>query len=292
MTAPDGALRVALIHHDNPRQYTRMAGYWSYDVPEFEVEHFGVGGSAESYRRSEFRGFDLILWEDHRTKGTWVHDADVPLVYHVVDSTLSAGHLEDRRRHAAMADLTLVDHDRLERLGRRARRWGYCVNDRLFRDYGMQKDVDVAYHCRVKGSVEREELRGWLGEFCRGRGYIYATGDRAWEEYARAFNRARVSVNLARTVTNRPHRVLDAMACRTCLLTSPLPPVSGEERAAGLHYVEWRERGDLAGQLEWLLDSGEWQAVADAGFELVHRVHTWAVRARELRGILREEFGL
>ena len=289
MTAP---LRVALIHHDNPRQYHRMAGYWSYDVPEFVVHHFGVAGVSERYRRSRFAGFDCIIWEDHRTKGTWTHDANTPLVYHAVDSTLSPAHLRDRQMHATQADLVLVDHDRLGHFPGKVRRLGYCVNDRLFRDYGEEKTVDVAFHCRTKGSPDRAELRDWLGDYCRAHGYTYAAGDRAWEEYARAFNRAKITVNLARTVTNRPHRVFDAMACRTCLLTSPLPPVSGEERRAGVHYAEWRDFDDMAARIEGLLSSGQWRAIADAGHELVHRAHTWAVRAGELRQILEAEFSL
>lgn len=285
-------LRVALIHHDNPRQYNRMAGFWSYDLPEFDVTHFGVKG-IQVYRRGDYRDFDVIVWEDHRTGGTWTHDAKVPLVYHVVDSTLSAGHLEDRNKHAKEADLVLVDHDRLQRIhGKIIRRWSYCVNDRLFHDYGEEKTVDVSFHCRTKGSDERADLRDWLGKHCQHMGYTYAAGDRAGEQYARAFNRSKITVNLTRTIINRPHRVFDAMACRTCLLTSPLPPVSGEEREAGVHYVEWRDFDELVWHLADLLQMGTWQKVADAGHELVHRAHTWPVRARELREILREEFGL
>lgn len=296
-------LRVALIHYDNPRQYDRMVGYWSYAVPEFAVTHFGVAPGRQVYRRAEYAraGFDAIVWEDHKTRGTWADDAAIPLIYHVVDSTLSASHLEDRRHHGAQADLILVDHDRLERLGGLGvpvRRWGYCVNDRLFRDYGEEKTIDVAFHCRTKGSAMRAALRNWLAVYCARMGYTYASGDRDREEYARAFNRAKVAVNLTRTPQNRPHRVLDALACRTCLLSSKLPHVSGEERVQGVHYVEWDASGEALGAnelgawVERLLGSGEWQALADNGYELVHRAHTWAVRAGELRQILSEEFGL
>lgn len=288
-------LRVALIHYDNVRQYHRMVGFWTYEVPEFEVTHIGVKERFR-YRLSEFaRDFDVIVREDHRTHGSFVRDANIPVAYYVVDSTLSGGHYKARLGPAKDADLILVEHDRLSRfggLGPPVRRFGYCVNDKLFHDYHLDKAVDVGMYCRVSGAPHRRELMDWLEAFCDERGYIFAGGKRVQIKYAQAFNRTRISVNLSRTVTNRPHRVFDAMACRTCLLTSSLPPVSGEVRTAGTHYLEFRECDDLTDTIDRVLASGEWQSIADQGHELVHKQHTWAIRARELRQVFAEEFGL
>lgn len=287
-------LRVALIHYDNVRQYNRMVGFWSYDVPEFEVVHFGVRGRF-GYHLSQFSDFDVIVREDHRTHGTFIRDAKVPVAYYVVDSTLSADHYKTRLGPAKDADLILVEHDRLSRfggLGKPVRRFGYCVNDKLFKDYRLDRTVDVGMYCRIKDAPERRELVYWLEDFCEGRGYSYAAGKRVQIKYAQAFNMTCISVNLSRTVTNRPHRVFDAMACRTCLLTSPLPPVSGEAREQGAHYLEFRDRTELAGLIDHLLATGDWQVIADAARRMVRRKHTWAVRARELRQVFAEELGL
>lgn len=282
-------LKVALIHCDNPRQFDRMVGFWGYDVPEFAVTHFGVGRT-QPLRRSDYRKFDVIVREDHRVYGPFYHDDITPLCYYVGDSTASQAHYRTRRKAAQGHDLILVDHDRLERwndLGIPARRFAYCVNDRLFYDYGLPKDVDVCFHCHP--TPERDALDVWLRNFCQARGYVYAGGKRGQHdrrEYPMAFNRAKISVNLCQTPTNRPHRVLDVMAAWSCLVTSPLPGVPEDQRVAGSHYFEFRDAAELAAVLDDLLTTGRWQAVADAAFELAHTRHTWTVRAGELRETL------
>ena len=288
-------LRVALIHADNPRQYRRMVGFWAYDVPEFEVKHFGVSGKLNLNAADLVGDFDIIVREDHRTHGRIIKDARIPVAYYIVDSTLSDGHYKSRLGPAREADLILVEHDRLSRfggLGPPVRRFGYCVNDHFFHDRGLDRVVDVGMYCRVTGAPERAELIRWLATFCDERGYFYAAGKRWGGKYPRAFNQTRISVNLSRTVTNRPHRVFDAMACRTCLLTSRLPPVSGEARVAGSHYLEFKDRAELAAVIDETLASGAWQTIADQGCELVQKQHTWAIRAGELRETFAEEFGL
>ncbi len=287
-------LRIALVHADNPRQYNRMVGFWAYEVPEFEVTHIGVKGRFR-YNLSEFSDFDVIVREDHRTHGEFARDANVPIAYYVVDSTLSGDHYKSRQGPAKEADLILVEHDRLSRfggLGPPVRRFGYCVNDKLFHDYHLEKTVDVGMYCRIKDAPARRKLIYWLQEFCDKQGYGFAAGKRVQVKYAQAFNQTRISVNLSRTVTNRPHRVFDAMACRTCLVTSSLPPVSGEVREKGVHYDEFTDSEHLGGLIDELLSSGCWEGLADQGHELVHKQHTWAIRARELRQVFAEELGL
>ena len=290
-------LRIALIHYDTSRQFDRMTGFWAYEVPEFEFAHFGVSEHAE-LRRSQFaRDFDIIVREDHRNYGRVVNDAPIPLAYYVVDSTASEGHYQTRCTHAARADLILVEHDRLKRfehLGPPVRRFGYCVNDRLFHDYGLEKTVDVGMYANP--TPARDRLMAWLRDFCERQGYTFDGGRRADRlVYAHGFNQTRLSINLSQTPTNRPHRVFDAMACRTCLVTSRLPKVSGEAREAGEHYVEFDLYGwadDLGGIVDGLLATGGWRGIADAAHDLVHERHTWAVRAGELRQTFFEEFGL
>lgn len=280
-------LRVALVNRAGSVPGERTVGWWAYDVPEFAVERF-VAGRGDTMDRADFRAFDLILWEDGKSTIYWTGYGP-PLAYHIVDSTLSADAYEHRLKMGEQADLILVDWDRLERfacLKKPVARFNHCVNDRLFRDYSEGKTVDIAFHMAVKGNPERAELRDWLRQLCISRGWTMESGVIGGEDYARSFSRAKVTLNMERTPTTRAHRVFDAMACRTCLLTTPEPDVSGEERKAGVHYVEWRDRQDLILALGRLLDDGGWERFADAGYELVQRRHTWAVRARELRAAL------
>jgi spore maturation protein CgeB len=57
-----------------------------------------------------------------------------------------------------------------------------------------------------------------------------------------------------------------------------LPPYADEDCA------------EIVKGLEWLLDEGHWEEIAQQAHEYVLANHTWAVRARQLRGIFLETF--
>ena len=76
------------------------------------------------------------------------------------------------------------------------------------------------------------------------------------------------------------------------MVTGVPPEVSGEQKTAGVHYVETENHRDIPALCEELLGSGEWRGIAAAGHELVMKNHTWATRAKELRGLLRERLGV
>lgn len=285
-------LKVALVTRPGSVPGERNVGLFAYPVPELTWRHFEVP-KRQTVNRRQFTGFDVILWEDGKSVIHWEGEGP-PLAYLVGDSTLSVEHYQRRLALAKQADLILVDWDRLERfasLGRPVRRLAYCVNERRFRDYGEAKVVDVAYHLS-EDTAERHALGDWLGEFCQARGYTYVRGQRFGDDYAISFNRAKVTVNLNRNAETRNHRLFDAMACRTCVVTDPVPEVSGEVRAAGVEYVEWGSLGDLAFLLPRLLDTGAWRTHADCGYDLTHQLHTWRVRAGELRAVLGEVLGV
>lgn len=290
-------LRVALIHRDSRRcTDKRMVGIWSYPVPQFDVTHFTVDRDFQLDKADFASEYDLIFYEDGKLRGTFIGAPEIPICYYIVDSTLTEDHYRVRREQAAQVDLILVDHDDLQRFrwrdGPRVRRLNHCVNDKWFKDYGLEKTVDVSFHCRTSGSDDRAKLEKWLQEFCELEGHSYECGTKYDEEYAKAFNHSKLTVNLARTGTNRPHRVFDAMGCNTCLVTSRLPYVSGDVVEPRKHYVEWEGTAQLGGMIGWLLESGEWSKYAAAGYGVVHHYHTWAARAAELRQMLGEELGI
>ncbi len=290
MTVP---LRVLLCCRDSPRSREgRMIGEWSYAVPEFVWDIRAMPRWFDC-DLDAIQGYDLLVHEDTKAWGVWRGDHKrLPVVYMVRDSTLSDDHYRQRLRQAKeQSDLVLVDWDRLERfegLGVPVRRCSHSVNERLFRDYGEGKTVDVAFHAACKGSPERAELQAWLYEFCQARGYRYACGVMVGHDYPRALSRAKIVVNLERNATTRAHRVFDALACGTCLLTSPEPEVSGEVREAGVHYLEWQGYEDLGAKIDRLLSTGAWQAYARQGYRLVQGYHTWGRRAQEMRAIINE----
>jgi len=281
-------IKVALVHADHPRHIdSRMVGIWSYPVPEFEVTRF----PQEKYvdlSRLQFQEFDVIFQEDARLQVTWNDKGDTPLIYYVVDSTLSANHYRERRVAAEQADLVLVDWDKLERFagGAPVRRLSYCVNDKMFAPKYGDYTTDVGFFCNH--TPERGRLNEALLEFCENNEYTYQSGHRGGVSYAKSLARCRINVNLNRNSETRTHRCFDVMASRSCLLTSPLPKVSDELKGDGCYGIY--KDGELETMIFVLLKTSKWQAISNAGYEMVQQYHTWAVRARQLAAIIREEF--
>ena len=293
-------LSIAYVHFDSDRYNHsgngKQTGMFSYEVPELEWAHYPVGRHFQLDLTGIARRHDVVFQDDHKCYGSFVNAQAIPVLYYVVDSTLSEEHHQMRRQVAGRnADLILVDHDRLERfahLGKPVRRLSYCVNERFYAGTGEPRMTDVCYHCRSTGHAQRQKLEQWLAEFCKRRGYRCTVGKREPVLYAQSFNTSKIAVSLARTPVNRPHRVFDVMAAGACLVTSRLPSVSSEERTAGVHYVEFSDFDGLGRAVDRLLESGDWEQIAEAGHTLVMERHTWAVRARELREMVADVFGI
>lgn len=284
-------IKVALIHRDSPRcMDKRMVGWWSYPVPEFEWEHI-VKGKGFRIDKSKLRNYDIIVYEDAKIYGTFIGSGP-PVCYCVGDSTVDNAHYQHRLKESRQADLILVDQDKLRRFkqwGIPVRRFGYCVNDVLFHDYDLKKTVDVCLHYISKNRPKRAEFREQLVALCARKGHVLKKETHEYEEYAKAFSRAKIAVDFGEYPQVRAHRGFDVMASRTCLVTSPLPSISGEKREAGRHYFEYQNAEHLETLLGNLLSSGLWRKIADAGYKLVQEHHTWAIRAQELKKTLQQE---
>lgn len=250
-----------------------------------------VAAWAEEYN------FEVLVHEDWGGPITFKPDKHIPIVFATYDSTLDNDHYMSRLRQSLLADMVLVDHDALHRFAHGSRpvyRWAHAVNDHLFKP-SLVKLCDVSFHCSggdAPGAGDRAMIRGYLGEVCKNHGYSFRSGVLEVKSYARSMAESRVVVNLPRTLTNRPHRVFDTMACGSALLTGPLPTVSGDRIEAGVHYLTWTNPDSLAVSLQFLLDDHGWVGVAEAGYGRVMNEHTWATRAAQLRQLLFEEFNL
>jgi hypothetical protein len=287
-------LRVAVVVKNRVAAFSREErpmGMWSYFIPEFQWDFLYLGKEFVADTASYAKTYDFIFHEDGGNWGQFKGNA-LPILYHVIDSTLSEKHhYLPRFEQAKQASLILVDHDRLERFagtGRKVVRFEYCINDKVFKDYELEKTTDVAFHCG--GSEDRQKVRVFLHDLCRKQRWTYTSGVLPLFEYAKAMNRAKITVNWPRAEGNRPHRVFDAIACWSRLLTAPIPENTQSHILPGNDYTVFRDTEDLEDKIADLLARREW--VWRTGSSIVHEYHTWAARARQLRELVKQEFGL
>lgn len=289
-------LRVAIIHRDTPdaASYRQLYGLFSYEVPEFDWRYVPVNRTFTLDKDELAQDFDLIFYHDLKTWGGFTGEADIPVLYHVMDSTLSEKHYLARYQKAQeVADLILVDWDRLDRfddLDIPVRRLAYAVNDRLFYDRDLPKEIDVSFFVRFHPSVERMRFDYYMMNHCQERGWVYESGIRTGERYARAFNQSKISIHLNRTPATRSPRIFDIMASNCCLLCDTQPTVSGDTHQAGVHYVAFDNLKDAFDQIDGLLESGAWEEYAEAGYEHVRERSAWSVRAKQLRAMVEQQF--
>ena len=251
-------MKVALVvkaSDGTQERENRNMGYWSYPVPEFTWNHLAFPGKEHDGSQMN-NGYDIIFQED--AGPYYFRGVEKPLVYLAIDSTLSDDHLESRLIRAEHADLILLDMDKEKRfadIGVPVRRLNYCVNDHLFRDYGLERDIDVSFYCGT--NPERGKIRNMLREFCASNDISFETGTLHPVDYAKAMARSKIVVNWPRVPENRPHRVFDAMACGACLLTGPLPDVPGDRRIQHTDYVEVQTIDELTDMIGYLLLTGD-----------------------------------
>ena len=279
-------IKVLLIHRESD-VYRHLTGWWSYPVDEFEWQTLKVKPDYFIADMNYAPAHDLIVLDD------WIFgqikNRTAPLAYVVVDSARSAAQLARNRQQAQDADLILVDSDRLDSfngLGKSVQRFAYAVNEHLFMP--REKVYDVAFLCWP--TDDRRMVQRWCADICKRHGWSFVTGTYDWDHYARFLSQARIVVHRAHVMNARSWRVFDVMAARGCLLSSPLPDVSGDGLISGTHYREYTDAETLEGQLSILLDYGYWKVIAEAGYRHVMEHHTWHVRAAQLRSMLTEVF--
>lgn len=280
-------LSVLLIHRTSD-VYRHLTGWWSYPVDEFNWFALKVENGFSVNLNTMNRHFDFVVLDD------WifgqVRNLTTPMAYVVVDSARSDAQLARNLEQARQANLVLVDSDDLSKFNHSecpARRFAYAVNEQLF--FPREKVYDMAFLCWP--TPERRIIQHQIEDICKRRGWSFITGTYDWPDYARFLSSAKVVIHQPHIKAARSWRVFDTMAARGCLLTAPIPLVSGDGIVSGVHYREYTNEGTLEAQLIDLLDNSQWKDIATAGYEHIMEHHTWRSRAKELRGIVNEVWG-
>lgn len=284
-------LKIALVIRN--REYLmnrneRSIGLFSYAVPEFEWAHFRLGKFAP-LKREEFEDFDVIVIEDGAHVNVEGHGP--PVVGIFWDTNSDESHFAHRLVQASQCDLVFIGQDPLERFvacRKPVKRLTYCVNDRQFRDYGEEKTVDVGFHMSQFPNRPRTEALAQLKAWAVANHGVILSARKIMllNEYVRAFNRAKVSINVSQMPENRPHRLFDAMACRSCVASTPQPFVEEEHSpVAGEHYL-LLDPEQIGETLSPVFENGAWQSMTEVGYEFIREHHTWEKRAPELRQLM------
>lgn len=316
-------IRVLLLHRDQWYRWARIDGQFAYPVPQFEWDHKVVKIKFSLDLSTLTNEYDIVWWDEGKHRGCTiipeVGKRDVPVVYWSLYPTLNPSTFNSRLKRATNhADLVLLDHDRLDRWqekleNRPIRRLAYSVNERYYRDRGVERAIDVGFYCVYGFNKERPAMDEWLRDFCQRKGYSYHSteGKCRKTHYARLLAKTKVVVHLNRTPATRPPRIFDTAASRCALLSNVMPSVSGECWEPWRHYapfskpysMEYKPFGrndrlkftddecqEVIQGLEWLLDGNRWQLVAEHAHQYVLACHTWRQRAIELYGILLDVF--
>jgi len=279
--------KVAVVCRKKGFDETRKKlGWWSYPVPDFEWAFFPVE-EKQIVNKNKFadRGFDLIFWEDWALN-TWEGENAIPIYAAIVDSNTSAKRRKSYTARAMQSDVLLIDQDKLTpfgKTGRPAFRWQYAVNEHVFAP--RQKTVNVGYH--VVHTDGRAALTNPIRQHCRMMGYSLTDGGNfTIDQYANFIGSAQIVVHKSTREQCRSHRFFDALASGACLLTDRVWAVQEDRFLPGTHFVEWTNVNHLQSRITELLESGQWEVIANAGREHVLRFHTWRTRAEQLKGII------
>ena len=313
-------MRVAIYHRGDQHRYDRVDGMFQYSVPEFTWEQFRLSKTAPVHLPDIAHYYDVAWLDEGKYKLYKLFDQHhhIPVVYWSLYPTLNESTFDSRvamaREHA---DLVLLDHDEIMKwiLALKSetpvRRLAYATDEYRYRDRGLHRTIDVGFYNVYAYSAERPGLDDWLADFCKRKGYAYLStkGQNVGDEYPALLAKTKVVVHLNRTPRTRPPRIFDCAASKTALLSNPMPSVTGEHFEPWVHYGTFNEPRskvyapfgeypkftdkdcqEVIHGLEWLLDDGHWEHVAERAHEYVMACHTWRVRAVQLRGILLDVF--
>lgn len=156
--------------------------------------------------------------------------------------------------------------------------WPYALDETVFRDPGVERDLDVAFIGRLY-TQRRRELAAWLGKRCRTNEQRYY----ARHEIPRVYGRARIVINVPDPDTDFNWRVMEAMFCGAMLLTPRSDNGQDLLFEEGTHFVSFSGDADLRTKLDYYLSHDDERArIAAAGRDLVHARHTLSRRIPEL----------
>lgn len=170
------------------------------------------------------------------------------------------------------------------------------VNTDVFKDYGLQKEIDYlmmgavhprVYPLRYKILNYMNHVPGFI--YHEHPGYrLFKDDDQSYvhEKYAREINRAKIFLTCGSTWNYPLAKYYEVLACRTLLL-APICKELGELGfIPGVHYVDIDEHNFMTKAEYYLRHEDERRAITLQGYEMVQARHSTAQRAEEMANLI------
>jgi hypothetical protein len=152
-----------------------------------------------------------------------------------------------------------------------------AIDPDLFRDRGAERDLEVAFFGETESIwAPRQPLLKRIAERYRTNAFF---GPRVpFGEIPATYSRARIVVHIPVVDALNP-RVFEAMGSGALLLTGRVDDRIEELFTEGVHFVAFDSEDDAIGKIDYYLAHEDARLrIAGAGYDEVHRAHTYAHR--------------
>ncbi len=176
------------------------------------------------------------------------------------------------------------------------------VNTNIFKDYGLNKEIDYlmmgavhprVYPLRYKILNRMKNVTGFI--YHQHPGYrFFNHDDQAYvhEKYAREINRAKIFLTCGSVWGYPLAKYYEVLACKTLLLAPVCSELGDLGFIPGVHYVDINEYNFMTKAEYYLQHEAQRMAIVQQGYEMVQTRHSTRKRAQELldmiAGILKQ----
>lgn len=173
-------------------------------------------------------------------------------------------------------------------------RWlPHFANTKIFRDYGLKKEIDwllmgkVSSHYPLRKKIleKMKERSGFVYHEHPGYGSLSDEKKESalyGKRYAREINRAKMFLTCGLKYKYPVRKYYEVLACKTLLLAPKSKELKDLGFIPGTHYVSINEKNFLKKAEYYLEHKEERVKIAKQGYEFIHRRHSLEVRAAEM----------
>lgn len=173
-------------------------------------------------------------------------------------------------------------------------RWlPFSINPNVFKDFQEKKSIDYllmglvdfgtddVYPFRKHVLATMKDVPGFVHHAHPGHFVSYKDATFVNERYAKEINKAKIFFTCGSRYKYPVMKFFEALACKTLLIAESNEDIKELGFADGVHYVAATKDDVAARAQEWLKHESLRSTITKNGYELVHRLHTNAHRAKQ-----------